>query len=354
MPETNIAVIEKPALLLEIETPQTIALQKENIVELELQRIEKAYKGFRVNGLDDVQGIIFLSDARKYCKKVRTSTVRICKDGRAPAIDEQDRWLKIEKYVVDRVLNVENELIAEEQRIEELKEVARKEEAQRVKEREEELDSLCLEFARLGKVVRKDDIRFQEAGIVQELLDAARKAKAEKEATEKKEAERREAEMKRLRDEKCAADERAEAMQRRIAELEAQLNPPAQMPAPEPMPEKEQEPQGFAASQAERVEQGNEIAADKPSLPALPKLPLPPTNGAAKNAVPATPEPFRMDETTKIRQDKTALITFAQQVALLKKYLPVVHSEKAAGLNELIADQIEKFAAFVTKKAEAL
>lgn len=182
-----------------------------------------------------------------------------------------------------------------------------------------------------------------EAKIALMLADAI-KARTAKDAADKK-----------LLDDKLAAEEQAEAMKRRIAELEAQLSPPPAIPEAAPMPE--QEPQRFAGQPIESVTGFDKIAADKPNLPPLPKLPTPPTpaNGTAKNAVTATPEPLRADnEATLISKDKAALITFAKQVDILKSYLPVCGSKKAAGLNEVIAGQIIKFSLFITKKAEEL
>lgn len=324
MPETNIALIEKRGLLLEIETPQTVALQKENVVELELQRIEKAYSGLRVNGLDDEQGIKLVSDARKYCKKMRTTTENVCKAGRAPAIDEQYRWLQIEKYVVDRVRKVENELIAEERRIEELREVARKEAARLLKEEEERLDSICLEFAGLGKPHPKEEIRHMERGIVEALLTAAHKEKADKEEAERLEKERlavekdaADREVRRLQEEGAAAEAKAkaeaDALRDKIAALETEAKR-KEIPAPAPEPET---PVFFAPA-------------------------------------PATATATADREADLISQDKAALLDFAQKLLILKKYLPVVRSKKALDFNNVIAEQVDKFAAFVAKKAEVL
>jgi hypothetical protein len=350
MPETGIAVIEQ-AVMLEAGTPQAIALGKENIVDAELKRIEQAYKGLRVKGLDDVQGIKLVSDARKYCKKVRTTTERICEAGRAPAFAEHQRWLKVEKYVVGRVSAVEKELIAEESRIEALKEAKREKEARRLKAEEDRLDAICFEFAQLGKPHTKDEIRAMECGIVEALLTAAHTEKAEKDEAERLEKEKQAAETKRLQNEKVAADrevkrlqdERAEAEEKakaeadalrdKIAALEAEVHAketPAYIPAP--------------------------ISVHVPDTAPIPDhapVPVPVAVHAPVHVPEPAPAPTEQ-EAELISQDKTALLDFAEKLLILKNYLPVVHSQKALDFNAVISEQVDKFAAFVTKKSETL
>ena len=201
----DVVFVELPetATMLETGTPQAIALRKENVVESELKAIER-YRGLTIAGVDDVQGIKLVSDARKYCKKLRTTAERICKEGREGAIKEQKLWLTVEKYVVGRVSVVEKELVMEEERIETLREAQKREAVRLAKVEDDRLQGICNEFAQLGVMKAKDEIRSMEPGTLEALLSEARREKAEKEAAVKREAEARDAEVKRLRDEKLA------------------------------------------------------------------------------------------------------------------------------------------------------
>ena len=357
----DVVFVELPetATMLETGTPQAIALRKENVVESELKAIER-YRGLTIAGVDDVQGIKLVSDARKYCKKLRTTAERICKEGREGAIKEQKLWLTVEKYVVGRVSVVEKELVMEEERIETLREAQKREAVRLAKVEDDRLQGICNEFAQLGVMKAKDEIRSMEPGTLEALLSEARREKAEKEAAVKREAEARDAEVKRLRDEKLVVEEQAAAMRLRIAELEAQLNPTVTVPAPM----MDAEPQECIAKIETPVVLSHPLANDKPSLPALPKLPAVPLhgNGSGNNGTISPPALLHDNSTVSrtdreailIGQDKAALKSFALQVDVLKKYLPMCGSKKAAGLNEVIAGQIIKFSLFITKKSEEL
>ena len=332
------------ATMLETGTPQAIALRKENVIESELKSIELNYRGLKIAGIDDTTGIKIVSDARKYCKKLRTTAERICKAGRQDAIAEQNRWLQAEKYVVDRIKAVETELTAEETRIEKLRETARLEAARKAKAEDDRLQAICNEFAQLGKLHTKDAIRQMLPGFIEALLVAARNEKAEKETAAQK-----------LADEKRAADETIAALQKQIAELQAEmlakLAPPQ---AARPMNTEPLLPNGNqnGTPSEKPATNGKNYRWYKPVAPDYSKLPLLPMPDMNGNAVPAIPAPN--PEAMRLEADKAALHTFAKQVEVLKKYLPMVQSKKATELNDLIASQIEKFVLFINKKAEEL
>ena len=332
------------ATMLETGTPQAIALRKENVIESELKSIELNYRGLKIAGIDDTTGIKIVSDARKYCKKLRTTAERICKAGRQDAIAEQNRWLQAEKYVVDRIKAVETELTAEETRIEKLRETERLEAARKAKAEDDRLQAICNEFAQLGKLHTKDAIRQMLPGFIEALLVAARNEKAEKETAAQK-----------LADEKRAADETIAALQKQIAELQAEmlakLAPPQ---AARPMNTEPLLPNGNqnGTPSEKPATNGKNYRWYKPVAPDYSKLPLLPMPDMNGNAVPAIPAPN--PEAKRLEADKAALHTFAKQVEVLKKYLPMVQSKKATELNDLIASQIEKFVLFINKKAEEL
>ncbi|NMW21420.1 MAG: hypothetical protein HKK67_07270 [Chlorobiaceae bacterium] len=361
MKESETLELPGVATMLETGTPQAIALRKENVIESELKAIELNYRGLKIAGIDDTSGIKIVADARKYCKKLRTTAERICKAGREDAIQEQKRWLQVEKYVVDRIKSVETELSTEENRIEKLREEGRQEAARRAKAEDDRLQGICNEFARLGKLKAKDEIRYMEPGIIEALLAAARNEKADKEAAAQK-----------LVDEKRAADATIAELQRQIAAMQTQMQAknaqPAATTAATPTLTKPQQPNGNQPgtpcerilAYTVRMHENNghhKAAAQGTSLPF--PLPLPGLNGKAAPAAqaaaaPAGPAAVADPDAELLKADKAALLTFANQINILKKYLPVASTKKAAELHELIASQIEKFAQFVTKKAEEL
>ena len=348
MNECQTMEMPEVSTMLETGTPQAIALRKENVIESELKSIELNYRGLKIAGIDDTTGIKIVADARKYCKKLRTTAERICKAGRQDAIAEQNRWLQAEKYVVDRIKAVETELTAEETRIEKLREIERLEAARKAKAEDDRLQGICNEFAQLGKLHTKEAIRQMQPAFIEALLVAARNEKAEKEAAAQK-----------LADEKRAADETIAALQKQIAELQAEmlakLAPPQ---AARPMNTEPLLPNGnqygtpserTPACNGRMPENNGRYRTAAQNGNTLPLLPMPEMNGKAAPAIPA-PNP----EATRLEADKAALHTFAKQVAVLKKYLPMVQTQKAIDLNELITSQIEKFVLFITKKAEEL
>ncbi len=197
--------------------------------------------------------------------------------------------------------------------------------------------------------LRKENVVESELTAIETLSEA-----------QQREADARDVEMKRLRDEKRVVEEEAAAMRRRIAELEAQLNPLVAVTALM----METEPKECIARNETPVVLSHKLANDKPSLPALPKLPAVPLygNSSGNNGTISPPAPLHDNSTISradreavlIGQDKAALKSFALQVDVLKKYLPMCGSKKAAGLHEVITGQIIKFSLFITKKSEEL
>jgi hypothetical protein len=352
-----------PATVLENGTPQAIALRKENVIESELKSIELNYRGLKIAGIDDAQGMKIVADARKYCKKLRNTAERICKSGREYSINEQKRWIAAEKYVVDRIKPIETELALEEARIEKLRDDIKLAAELKKAEEENRLQGICNEFAKAGKLMAKDEIRNMEPGMVQMMLEGARQAKATKEAARQK-----------LEDEKRAADAENEALRKQIVDLQAQLQAklapppasPAAPPLPPVLPESRPAMRNTAATLPMPPAQGGTARATLGTT--LPMPGKPQSNGHAAAMQPAAMPPLPIltpldtpssklqggKEAELITADKAALMTFAMQVDTLKKHVPAFASAKATGMTDLFKDQIEKFVMFITKKREEL
>ena len=101
-------------------TEQTQALAKVNVTEQTLQELETKYRNLIIAGPEDKAGMKTATEAAKLCKKLRTSTVKVCKEGRQPHIDEQARWIEVEKSITSRLSKIEDHLLGEKERIEKL------------------------------------------------------------------------------------------------------------------------------------------------------------------------------------------------------------------------------------------
>jgi hypothetical protein len=197
------------------------ALERENITKQIIAKLKSDYSGLTINGIDDVDGFNKVEDARKHCKVVRVTAVKICESGREKAIQEQKDWIAKQKEVVGEVEEIENTLKAKAQFIKEEKERILFEAAQR-----EKLPARKEKFLTIGitledaELLKLDDFNFTalfNEFYVKHLEEIAAKAKDDADKAAKVEAERLEAERK-LSEEK-AEKERAEAQ--RLAEEKA-------------------------------------------------------------------------------------------------------------------------------------
>lgn len=91
-------------------TVQAQALQKENITEAILEKIEKDFAGLKIASIDDKAGYETVREARITCKKIRVAAKKICEKGREEARREVDAWLAEQNRVVRRIEAVEKPL----------------------------------------------------------------------------------------------------------------------------------------------------------------------------------------------------------------------------------------------------
>lgn len=185
------------------------ALVKENVTEKVLEEIQK-FKELEISGLDDKEGYEAVHKAQMFCRKLRTTTEKVCKAGREEAVAVQKRWIEKEKSIVVRIRDVEDLLAARKNKIdEEKKRIA--EEAERL-ERERQEAELRAERERQEAERRAELEREQEALRAErealeqqkrELAEAQRlvaeaNAKAEQEAKVKEEKAKLRAEKKKV------------------------------------------------------------------------------------------------------------------------------------------------------------
>lgn len=109
--------------MIETQTPEVVELSLEktietkliqsNVTEQVLSALKETYGGMKLKSLDDKESYLELKAAAKECAKVRTLTVKICKEGREDAVKTQKLWIAKEKEVVGQIAEVEDALDAE-------------------------------------------------------------------------------------------------------------------------------------------------------------------------------------------------------------------------------------------------
>jgi hypothetical protein len=100
-------------LEISLEKKIEINLVQANVTDQVLAALKEKYGGMKLLSLNDKESYLELKVAAKECAKVRTLTVKICKEGRESAVKEQKLWIAKEKEVVGQVAVVEDALDAE-------------------------------------------------------------------------------------------------------------------------------------------------------------------------------------------------------------------------------------------------
>mgnify|MGYP000443961267 CR=1 FL=1 len=109
METTQNAEVIELSLVKTIETK----LVQANVTEQVLKALKEKYAGMKLAAIDDKESYLEIKAAAKDCAKVRTLTVKICKEGREEAVKAQKQWIAKEKEIVGQVAEVEDALDAE-------------------------------------------------------------------------------------------------------------------------------------------------------------------------------------------------------------------------------------------------
>lgn len=109
MTETTSAEVIEVSLVKTIETK----LVQANVTDQVISALKEKYAGLKLASLNDKESYLEIKAAAKECAKVRTLTVKICKEGREEAVKAQKQWITKEKEVVGQIAEVENVLDAE-------------------------------------------------------------------------------------------------------------------------------------------------------------------------------------------------------------------------------------------------
>jgi hypothetical protein len=89
-------------------------LVKENITEKVLAGLREKYLPLTINGQDDKEGYLAVSEARKDCKRIRVLAKKICEAGREEAVSIQKAWIAKQNEVIAEISKVEDYLEKQE------------------------------------------------------------------------------------------------------------------------------------------------------------------------------------------------------------------------------------------------
>lgn len=103
------------AEVIELSLEKTIEtkLVQANVTDTVLAALKEKYGGMKLAAIDNKESYLEIKTAAKECAKLRTMTVKICKEGRERAVKEQKLWIAKEKEVVGEIAIVEDALDAE-------------------------------------------------------------------------------------------------------------------------------------------------------------------------------------------------------------------------------------------------
>lgn len=145
-------------------------LVQANVTSQVLTALKEKYGGMTLKGLEDKESYLELKSAAKECAKVRTLTVKLCKEGRERAVKEQKLWIAKEKEIVSEVAVVEDALDAEIKKFDD--EVDRK--VREEKERQEEAYiNRQAELTKMGATYQSGSFVLGEASFEAELIKGA-------------------------------------------------------------------------------------------------------------------------------------------------------------------------------------
>lgn len=88
-------------------------LVQNNVTKQVIAALKEKYGSLRLRAVDDKESYLEIKSAARDCAKIRTLTVKICKEGREEALKTQKLWIAKEKEVVGEIAQVEDALDAE-------------------------------------------------------------------------------------------------------------------------------------------------------------------------------------------------------------------------------------------------
>lgn len=142
-------------------------LVQANVTEQVLAALKDKYGGMTLKALDDKESYLELKGAARECAKVRSLTVKLCKEGREEAVKAQKTWIGKEKEIVAKIAEVEDPLDAEIKKYDD--EVVRKD-AEEKKRQEEAYINRQATLTKLGATYQDGSFVLGEASFEAELV----------------------------------------------------------------------------------------------------------------------------------------------------------------------------------------
>lgn len=133
--------------LLPLESEINEALIKDNITEAAIKKLYDDYGELTLKDLNDREGYVLISEARKNVKVTRILAEKVCKKGREKANEISKAWVAKEKELVGKISPLEDKLSVQEKKFE--AEQDRIKEEKRRKQ-EQNLFNRSLELTKMG------------------------------------------------------------------------------------------------------------------------------------------------------------------------------------------------------------
>lgn len=202
MEATQNAEVIELSLVKTIETK----LVQANVTEQVLAALKDKYAGMKLAAIDDKESYLEIKQAAKECAKVRTLTVKICKEGREEAVKAQKQWIAKEKEIVGQVAEVEDALDAEIKAFDD--NVARIEQEEKNKQEEAYINRQA-SLTKMGAVYANGEFTLGEASFEANLIKGASENVWVEAVLPKFEAEYQKIEAVRIAEQKKKAEEEA-------------------------------------------------------------------------------------------------------------------------------------------------
>jgi hypothetical protein len=265
------------AEVIEVSLEQTIEtrLVQNNVTDRVIGQLREKYGNMKLAALDDKESYLELKAAAKDCAKLRTLTVKICKEGRERAVKEQKLWVAKEKEVVGKIAEVEDALDSEVARFDAEVERIANEEKQRKEEayinRQATLTKYGATYTNGNFVL--GDVSFEaelikgasddvwEEAVVPKFKEVYEQLESEKVEAERKRAEEA-AELKRQQDELLRQQAELKAQQEEMQRQRDEADRQAREKAAEEQREKERQQSALQRTRFEALYPYNPTGAD--------------------------------------------------------------------------------------------
>jgi hypothetical protein len=145
-------------------------LVQANVTHQVLEALKEKYGGMTLKALDDKESYLELKVAARDCAKVRTLTVKLCKEGRERAIKEQKLWVAKQNEIVAEIAVVEDALDAEIKKFDD--EVDRKVAEEKQRQEEAYINRQAI-LTKMGATYQNGSFVLGEASFESELVKGA-------------------------------------------------------------------------------------------------------------------------------------------------------------------------------------